>query len=699
MRKKLRNSFLLALFVTSIIGSMHFFGILASWDTKLQNFLYPYNTNAHTSLVKIIAIDEKSLASQAKGGLGRWQNWPRTYLGEVIKKAHEAGAVVIGVDILLSEPSNEQLKELWAKDTFPKDLDSKLKADDTFLQNTLENTPHTVLAAKNEGEMLLPLDVFQTKNTTLGSVDMQLDSDGALRTIQLRHTSEKVPNAFSLEIVRQYFASFGKIYEPTITENILNILPEKIKNIHTGKTFGPLSLPLEATNSFRTAFFGSPNTIPHISFVDVYNGTVPQQFFKDSIILIGEMNGGLHDEMMTPVSFGTPMPGVEIHANSIESLLFGKNIQQLPLISTLILIFFCSFFASLISFYTRPLLGSVVLTGILIIYGACALLLFSYGILLPIFYIILTLINVFTLSVLYKYFSEEKTKIQISGAFSRYVSPKVVEEIIKAPEKLSLGGAKKNLSVSFTDIAGFTTISEKQSPEEVVALLHRYLEKMTTIILEQEGTLDKYIGDAIMAFWGAPISQEDHALRACQSALSIHKTMGELRTTEEFKNLHIRTGIASGPMVVGNIGSLKRFDYTVIGDKVNLASRLEGVNKIYDTEICVSEDTMLLAKDHFYFRQLDRIRVKGKNDPITIYELICSQETVTSTIQDEINHFHHMLELYQERKFDEAYTMLQAYTYTHISPSPKRVYLERIEHFMKNPPVENWDGVFDMTSK
>ena len=274
----------------------------------------------------------------------------------------------------------------------------------------------------------------------------------------------------------------------------------------------------------------------------------------------------------------------------------------------------------------------------------------------------------------------------------------MVEQILKKPEMLKLGGARRDVTVFFSDIAGFTTISEKMDPEPLVRFLNIYLGAMTNIILGRQGTLDKYEGDAIMAFWGAPISQEDHAVRACNAALECQKKLGELRLDWERQNLppfRVRIGLNSGEAIAGNMGSESRFDYTVMGDNVNLASRLEGINKQYGTELMVSEATRTLIGDDFVCRELDLIRVKGKDKPVRIFELVGKKDEVAPEMVQKIGVFQKALEFYRSKNFMAAIEKFK----TIANDPPSGVFAHRCEVFIQNPPAADWDGVWTFTEK
>jgi adenylate cyclase len=301
----------------------------------------------------------------------------------------------------------------------------------------------------------------------------------------------------------------------------------------------------------------------------------------------------------------------------------------------------------------------------------------------------------------YRYITEEREKKKIRGAFQYYLTASVINEMLKDPSKLKLGGDKKDLTVLFSDIRGFTTISEKLTPEDLVHLLNEYLTEMTNLVFKYDGLLDKYMGDAIMAVFGAPLDQPDHALRACRTALGMMDELKKLQekwADEGRPVFDIGIGINSGDMVVGNMGSDMRFDYTVMGDMVNLGSRLEGINKEYGTNIVISEYTYAVVKDALFCRELDSVRVKGKKLPVKIYELLGEKKDAEKW-EKAVSLFEEGLSKYKQALWDEAIAAFRKVLEVRQDDAPAKLYIDRCEELKKNPPEGSWDGVFTMTRK
>ncbi|MBU0574772.1 MAG: adenylate/guanylate cyclase domain-containing protein, partial [Proteobacteria bacterium] len=342
---------------------------------------------------------------------------------------------------------------------------------------------------------------------------------------------------------------------------------------------------------------------------------------------------------------------------------------------------------------------SVALIGAFI--AANTALFVRYSVWMNLIYPVLTMMTIYLGITVYRYVTEEREKKKIRGAFQYYLTASVINEILKDPSKLKLGGDKKQLSVMFSDIRGFTGISEKLTPEELVRLLNEYLTAMTDVVFKYDGLLDKYIGDAIMAVFGAPLDQPDHALRACRTALEMMSELKRLRekwAAEGRPDVNIGVGVNTGDMVVGNMGSEMRFDYTVIGDSVNLASRLEGTNKEYGTNIIISEFTYESIRNELFCRELDAVRVKGKKLPVRIYELLGEKKDAAEW-QECVGRFETGLAKYREGLWDEAIAAFRSVLEVKPEDYPTQLYIERCETLKENPPEGEWDGVFTMTKK
>jgi adenylate cyclase len=393
------------------------------------------------------------------------------------------------------------------------------------------------------------------------------------------------------------------------------------------------------------------------------NGKIDPKVFDGKIVLIGEYGTLIHDSYFSPLDSTKSMPGIEFHANMLDSLVQGKYLAPLSntFIRVSILIFTLLLVISFYFFSTQVAVVILCLYSIGIIVGGRILL--QYGIFVSIFPFFLLGSITFLVSYVYKFFITNKDRRYIEHAFSHYIAPEVVHRITEDPESFRLGGEKREITIFFSDIASFTTISEKLGTERIFSLLEEYLSEMTDILIQNKGTLDKYIGDAVMGFFNAPLTIERPEYWACKTALEQQQKITELNkkwVLEGIPNITARIGIDTGEVMVGNIGSRNRFNYTIIGDHVNLASRLEGVNKEYLTKICVSESTYQKTKEDFIFRELDTIKVKGKTKGVKIYELV---GFASDSLDREIYRtYEKALALYYKGEYKKAYDLFTTNT-------------------------------------
>jgi adenylate cyclase len=396
--------------------------------------------------------------------------------------------------------------------------------------------------------------------------------------------------------------------------------------------------------------------------------------------------------------------GVEVHASFITNILQGRFIHR-GIRENVIDIFFLLLFslpAGMVLSVAAPRRATAFTLVLLGAFLLLACYLFARWrmwivIVLP----SATLAVNYLVIISYRFFFEERQKRKVRAAFTQYVPPGVIAQVLQHPEFLRLGGEEKELTAMFSDIRGFTTLSEGLSPTALVELLNEFLSAMTDVIFDNWGTLDKYIGDAIMAFWGAPSPQSDHAVRACRTALQMIDVLKKLQAKWEAQGrprIDVGIGINTGPMVVGNMGSTKRFNFTIMGDSVNLASRLEGTNKQFGTRIIVSEATYLEAQEHFIVRELDLIRVKGKTKPVKIYELLGPTADL-ETYRDRVERFHQGLEKYRSGLWESALKTFEELTINYPQDAPSRIFVQRCHDLLEQPPAGAWDGVYVMKTK
>ncbi|MEK7642201.1 MAG: adenylate/guanylate cyclase domain-containing protein [Patescibacteria group bacterium] len=404
------------------------------------------------------------------------------------------------------------------------------------------------------------------------------------------------------------------------------VVREAITEINTIPSFSKIASGNRGEiEKFRIFYYGKEKTFPTIPLIDVLQNKVPESFFKDSLVFVGATAPDLHDFANTPMG---RLPGVEVHANITASLLETKFFKESSGLLASILILIASLLSqiaiAMIKKFSKLLLT---LIGILFFINISAITLFTYFIIIPHLYISLAFIASTAILIIFQYITESKEKRFIRNAFKYYLTPEVIEEIMQNPDKLRLGGEKRELVVFFSDIRGFTTISEKLEPEELVHLMNRYLSLMTETIMKHGGLVDKYIGDAVMAFWGAPIENQNKVEDACRAVQEMSERLEELNKELKLEGkaeIKIGMGLTLGEVIVGNMGSNKRFNYTVMGDSVNLASRLESQTKEFGVETIVNESFAKALRDDSSFKtqELGTITVKGKTEPTKIFELL-----------------------------------------------------------------------------
>jgi adenylate cyclase len=462
-------------------------------------------------------------------------------------------------------------------------------------------------------------------------------------------------------------------------------------------------IPIDPQGAVLVPYRGPRGSFPYISVGDVISGRVEDPSMLDGrIALIGATAPGMEDLRTTP--FGSIYPGVEIHANVLAGILDG-NFRWEPAYTAAAEMITITIFG-LLTALVLPLL-SPVLSTLMTLFITSLALAFNYYMwevvlhVLPLAMTLYTLFAIYTINMLFGYFFETRSRSHMDSLFGQYVPPDLVKEMSRDPENYSLASQKRELSVLFTDIRSFTTISEGLDAAELSALMDEYLTPMTRIVHETHGTIDKYIGDAVMAFWGAPIFHPHHADQAVGAGLDMLHALDILNVEFEKKGwpeIRIGVGVNTGVMSVGNMGSRFRKAYTVLGDAVNLGSRLEGITKMYGVDMVVSEETAHSA-GRYHYRELDKVRVKGKEKGVTILEPLGLEEDLSQEQIERADEFGHFLFLYRSQDWDAAEEVLHKLLVDEPDCFLYNLYLERIEIFRENPPGEDWDGVFTFKTK
>lgn len=646
LKNKFTKTLIVSIFISIIISILMSAGFLDTWESKVSDAFY--SPSDPLDDIIIVAIDDKSLQD-----LGRWP-WPRDRIAKVINYLNQS--LVIGIDISFFESAEGD-----------SELANSLKTNNVVL--AMEYTSFTYVDGQlYGGSVLKPSSTLGIPGVDYktGFVNLYTDSDGVTRSFIPSISGIENHDHFSMVIVGE------------ILGNIPNI----------------------GTTRMLIKFYSTPGGYEYVSFSDVYNNKTNSSFFKNKIVLIGATAADLHDDVIVPIS-NQVMPGVEVNANLVQSILTRDYLYYQDNVSAIVIVFLFAIITGVLLYRFKIYLGTILLAILAIVYILLSIYSFDSGLIINIVYPMLAIILVYISLVVIYYLTEEKSRKWITSVFGKYVSPVVIDNLIKNPEKLNLGGEKRNITIFFSDIRGFTSISEKLEPEELVHLLNEYLTEMTTIITKDQGLVDKYMGDAIMALWGAPLEQVNHAEMACSSSLEMIEKLRELQKkwkNDDIPSFDIGIGLNSGDAIVGNMGSYDRFDYTAMGDNVNLASRIEGLNKTYGTNIIISEYTKNMVKEKFEIRKLDLVKVKGKKKPILIHELL-SQKNEISKKQIEFNmHYESGLELYFQKKWKLAINSFQK-ALDIMDDKASHLFITRCKEFKKNPPHEKWDGVWEMEKK
>jgi adenylate cyclase len=680
--------------------------------------------------VTIVDIDDKSLASK----LGQWP-WPRTRIADMVATLTKLGAVVIAFDIVFSEP--DRLNPDVAADTF-RNLDEmtreKLRAlpsNDQFFADVMRHSrvvlgesglpdvqseldkslPVTGLAMLGEepqpfmvewAGLLRNVPVLEAAAAGRGLFSIRQERDGIVR---------RVPMLMLAQGATMPSLSFEMLRVATGTDTIF------IKADQAGiKSIGVKGFQIPTDrNGQLWIHFAQHDPQIFVSAVDVIEGSVPPEKIRGQLVLIGTSAVGLNDIKTTPAS--PAMPGVEIHAQVIESALTRAVLSQ-P--SYGIVVEFCAavLFGLLVIAFA-PAFGPVtlVVVGALfatLLIGTSWYFYTQQRLLIDFTYPLLSTTAIYLTLIFASFVREQAQRRQIRSAFSQYLSPALVEQLAQSPEKLVLGGEERELTVMFSDVRGFTTISEsyKHDPQGLTALMNRFLTPLTNAILARKGYIDKYMGDAIMAFWNAPLDDREHQVNACNAALDMLERIDVLNGQREveakegghaFVPINVGVGLNTGACTVGNMGSDVKFNYSVLGDSVNLASRLEGQSKEYGFPIIVGSRTALAVKEKFAILELDFIMVKGKKEPEVIYAIAGREDIAQSgRFQRLRNLTIEMLACYRSRDWEDALAAIERGRRTddaHALELLYNLYEARIRGYQENPPPEDWNGAFALLTK
>jgi len=718
---------------TSGIYQYPFISQLENWtyDARL-NFTRPDTVDDR---IVIVDIDENSLEE-----VGRWP-WGRDKLAIIVENLfNHYRASVVGFDIVFAEKDQSSglaifeglaANELRDNQEFRQTLEKirpSLELDKIFAKSLIGKNvvlgyyfksevpegekgrtgslPETVMKIDEVWSKRLPineaqgfggnLEILQKSAVSGGFFDNpHVDQDGVFRRVPLVQSHDGYLYSSLALAIAQAYLNLSRINLDVKTE------ADKEYFALESVLLGKYRIPVDINAAVYVPFRGLEGSFPYVSAHKILSREIDPAILKDKIILIGTSAPGLLDLRSTPVQ--NIYPGVEVHANIISGIL-DQKINHRPAWTIgyeFVILILTAVIMALLLPVLSPLMAAAgtIAMSLLVIVGT--MIAWNNQLILPLASPLLLIVLIFIWHMTFGFFIESRGKRQLANLFGHYIPPELVDEMSDSPTEFSLDGENREMTVLFSDVRGFTTISEGMDPKQLTQLMNALLTPMTRVIHKHRGTIDKYMGDAIMSFWGAPINDSEHARHALYAAMDM---MDELKIMQaDFKNrgwpeVNIGIGLNTGDMNVGNMGSEFRMAYTVLGDAVNLGSRLEGLTKNYGVNIIVSESTKKCIPE-FIFRELDLVRVKGKNEPVAIFEPVGHKNDLDKKVTSELTSYKQALKNFHQQNWDKA--ELDFFNLNRSNPDRMlyEVYLERIAHYRKEPPGDNWDGVFTHTSK
>lgn len=718
-----------------------FVGHAAEWMrvgllSQFESFAYDTQVRADATgerdrRVVIVDIDENSIAR-----IGQWP-WARTELAAMVESLYSRyGVFTVGFDMVFAEPGRGVGHEWMAALRAAGLRDNPLLAEPLQALETGFSGDQRFAEALGKGRSVMgfifkgaldsPLPIGVLPQTDLaeartwpaasyratsytGNIPIlqeglrggffnnpALDQDGVFRRVTLLQQFEgRYYPSLALELLRE---ATGR---PEIEVDYGGLVPDPL-NIVALNIGDQLRVPVDESLSALVPYRGPGGTFAMVPAADVIDGTADASLLRDAIVMVGTTAPGLKDLRNTPVD--VTFPGVEVHANLISGILDGRIKQRVPYRLGILVVQLLIIAALMHLWFPRlpPLGGTLLAAGI----GVVLVLMARYAwvghnFVMPLGVPLAFLAANVLLQVTWSYFIVARARRTISDAFGQYVPPTIVNEIAEDPALMQEAAENRELTVLFSDVRDFTSISEGLSPEALSQLMNAFLTPLTRVIHEQRGTIDKYMGDAIMAFWGAPLPDADHRRHALEAALEMQKRIQTI--SDEFEQrgwprLAMGIGLNTGPMSVGNMGSEFRRAYTVLGDAVNTGSRLEGLTKAYGVHVICADSTRA-GMDEWVFRELDKVRVKGKSEPVAIFEPLGPREGLAVELRKELAEYRKALMAYREQHWVEAEKAFHGLQARQPQRKLYGIYLERIRHFRAHPPGADWDGVFTHTDK
>ncbi|MCG3683526.1 CHASE2 domain-containing protein [Aliarcobacter butzleri] len=716
--KKFSIYFVLSLSLSIFLSAIYIFfpSLPDSLDNRLRDYLFTIRGELpHNQNVVIVDIDETSIKS-----LGQWP-WSRDKLAKILENLTLANVGIVGLDIVFAEEDRTSPhKILQDLKIYKKDVPNY----DLEFANVVENSP-VILGYQFD---LVKKDNVNAKVPQIPAIFIEKDKpqDNKSYLIEAYNTILNIPQiqdkAYSsgffnnipddTGIIRSVplIISYDDTIYPSLALEVIRVINDTQKVVVQYDENGisnifldDISIPTDRYGRMLINFRGPERSFKYISAIDIYNNSFDKSEIDGKIVLIGTSAAGLFDLRATP--FDSIFPGVEVHANIIDNILMQDFIYKASWLdgANILIIFVLSIIVVMLTTYTNFWANPIIFISFSISYLFLVYnLLFDYGIVLNILFPIATVLIASIMTTLFDYFYNIKKEEAIKAKFASKVSKNVMDDILKNIDKNEFSAKSKEVTIFFSDIRGFTNISEKLDAKELISFLNRYMQPMSEIIIKYQGTIDKFIGDAIMAYWNAPIDIKNHcdlALKASLEQLEVLEKLNVELQKENLPKIDIGIGLNTGTVIVGEMGSSLRSDYTVIGDTINLGSRVESLCKYYDSKLNISNFTKDKLQEKYIFRFLDLVKVKGKNEPVEIWQVLGSGEAKES-LKEELDLYHKAIEFYKNSDFINALEIFESLENNENKTNKNiyKIYITRCKEFIKTPP-KNFDGVYEHTTK
>ncbi|HWC04261.1 MAG TPA: adenylate/guanylate cyclase domain-containing protein [Methylomirabilota bacterium] len=684
-RVRLLRTVLLALAVAGLLTAAFLLDTVAAARARAVDLLLLARPVRPPTATVIVGVDERS-AQRLRPRYGPVATWPRSLYAQALEALRAASPRLVGLAVLFDAPG----------------------ADDEELATALRRAANVITPVVAQGarafdprpgiaqdfdRFVRPTRAVRDARLDEGIVNVTAARDGVVRSLPLvlQAGEEQVPS-FALVVVARY----------TRRERVIDAMPPGGPVFAAGR-----AIPVAERDSMLINFLGPPSDpggngpFRIIPLVDVLEGAFDPQWVQDKIVLVGFTTPGV-DEHPTPTTGDRRMWGVEILGSAIETLLHQRFLVSAPRPAVVALIFALALLAGLLAAGRRPLGMGLLVLGMLGLYLIAASLLLEAGVILDLVLPPAALLLTFAVALVDRVVFEQAEQRRIREAMARYLSPSVSRWVLADPRRLRLGGELREMTILFGDLRNFTTHAHALPPETLVALLNDHMTEMTAIVFRHDGVLAHYAGDGLEAFWNAPMTQPDHARRACEAALEMIAALGALRrefAAHGWGELDMGIGLNTGSAIVGNLGSRDRLAYTAVGDPVNVASRLEGLSKEYGVHIVIGDATRQAAGEAFEYRFLDLVAVKGRAEPVQVYELVGRAGSLSPERREVLARYERGVALYRHRRWAEAEALFEELAGTAPDDGPVALYRRRARELLERPPASDWDGVWVAKTK